>query len=141
MTVKINKGHSAGLVNLTPMIDVVFQLLLFFLVASKFAESERELNIVLPHASEARPLTTRPDVLFVNVDRQGHFVVERQTLDPQALEIKLRQASANNPGRQTVEIRADRQCFWEYVVQVMNLCNKAGIRDYRVTTTALEKPG
>lgn len=141
MAVKINKGRSAGLVNLTPMIDVVFQLLLFFLVASKFAEDERELNVVLPHASEARPLTAKPEVLFVNVDRLGHFIVDRQLLDSEALEAKLKQAAANNPGRQTVEIRADRECLWQFVVEVMNLCNKAGIRDYRVTTTALERPG
>lgn len=141
MAVKINKGHSAGLVNLTPMIDVVFQLLLFFLVASKFAEDERELRIVLPHASEALPLTAKPEVLFVNVDREGHYIVDRQVLDGQGLEAMLKQAAANNPGRQTVEIRADRQCIWQFVVEVMNLCNKAGIRDYRVTTTALERPG
>ncbi len=141
MSVKIDKGRSAGLVNLTPMIDVVFQLLLFFLVASKFAEDERELNIVLPHASEARPLTTKPDLLFVNVDAQGRYFIGREEFDSKGLEAKLRQVSANNPGQQTVEIRADRQCRWEFVVAVMNLCNKAGIRDYRVTTTALEKPG
>jgi biopolymer transport protein ExbD len=141
MTVKINKGHSSGLVNLTPMIDVVFQLLLFFLVASKFAEDERELNIVLPHASEARPLSTKPDLLFVNVDAQGRYFVGQEELNAAGLEAKLKQVSANNPGQQTVEIRADRQCRWEFVVEVMNLCNKAGIRDYRVTTTALEKPG
>ena len=141
MTVKINKGHSSGLVNLTPMIDVVFQLLLFFLVASKFAEDERELNIVLPHASEARPLSTKPDLLFVNVDAQGRYFVGQEEFNVAGLEAKLKQVSSNNPGQQTVEIRADRQCRWEFVVEVMNLCNKAGIRDYRVTTTALEKPG
>jgi biopolymer transport protein ExbD len=89
MTVKINKGHSSGLVNLTPMIDVVFQLLLFFLVASKFAEDERELNIVLPHASEARPLSTKPDLLFVNVDAQGRYFVGQEELNPAGLEAKL----------------------------------------------------
>ncbi|REK15838.1 MAG: biopolymer transporter ExbD [Planctomycetota bacterium] len=141
MTVKIHKGRSAGLLNLTPMIDVVFQLLLFFLVATKFAEDERELKIVLPHASEARPLTTKPRVLFVNVDREGRYFVDGDELNLEGLEDKLEQISANNPGQQTVEIRADRECLWEYVVAVMNLCNKAGIRDYRVTTTALEKPG
>jgi len=141
MAVKIKKGQSSGLVNLTPMIDVVFQLLLFFLIASKFAEDERELNIVLPHASEARPLTTKPDLLFVNVDAQGRYFVDQEEFNVAGLEAKLKQISANNPGQQTVEIRADRQCRWEFVVEVMNLCNKAGIRDYRVTTTALEKPG
>jgi len=141
MTVRILKGQSAGLVNLAPMIDVVFQLLLFFLVASKFAEDERELRIVLPHASEARPLTTKPDLLFVNVDAQGRYFVGQEEFNVTGLEAKLKQVSANNPGQQTVEIRADRQTRWEFVVEVMNLCNKTGIRDYRVTTTALEKPG
>jgi biopolymer transport protein ExbD len=141
MAVNIHKNRAAGLLNLTPMIDVVFQLLLFFLVATKFAEDERELKIVLPHASEARPLTTRPQVLFVNVDRQGHYFIAGLELDAAGLEVKLRQAAASNPGRQTVEIRADRGCLWEAVVHVMNLCNKAGIRDYRATTTALERPG
>ena len=92
-----------------------------FRVRSKFAEDERELNIVLPHASEARPLTTKPDVLFVNIDRQGHYFVDRQLLDVAALEAKLKQVSANNPGRQTVEIRADKECLWQFVVEVMNL--------------------
>jgi len=141
MGVKIKKGEAAGLVNLTPMIDVVFQLVLFFLVASTFAEDERELSIVLPQASEARPLTTKPDLLFVNVDRDGGYSVDRQQLSAAGLEGRLKQAAANNPGRQTVEIRADRDCRWEFVVAVMNLCNKAGIRDYRVMTRALDAPG
>ncbi len=39
-------------------------------------------------------------------------------------------------GRQTVVIRADKHCVWQYVVTVMDLCNKVSIRDYRVTTAA-----
>ena len=60
MGVKINKGTAASLINLTPMIDVIFQLLLFFLVASRFSEEERQLNVVLPQASEAKPITAKP---------------------------------------------------------------------------------
>ena len=60
MSVRINKGRAAALVDLTPMIDVVFQLLLFFLVASKFADEEREMKVVLPQASEAKPLIAKP---------------------------------------------------------------------------------
>ena len=46
-------------------------------------------------------------------------------------------ASAANPGRATVLIRADKRCQWDFIVAAMNACNKAKIRDYRVTTLPL----
>lgn len=134
MSVKINKGRALDGINMTPMIDCVFLLLIFFLVATRFEEMEREMNVVLPQASEAMPLTAKPKELFVNVDREGHFIVRGQQLTPPELLSIFQQAAADNPGRQTVIIRADKRCVWEHVVEVMNLCNKAQIRDYRVTT-------
>ncbi|HEV3341901.1 MAG TPA: biopolymer transporter ExbD [Pirellulales bacterium] len=134
MTVKINKGRALDGINMTPMIDCVFLLLIFFLVATRFEELEREMPIVLPQASEAMPLTAKPKELFVNVDQHGKFIVRGEQLSAAGLLGALRQAAANNPGRQTVIIRADKRCVWEHVVEVMNLCNKAHIHDYRVTT-------
>ena len=81
MTVKIDKGRALDGINMTPMIDCVFLLLIFFLVASKFEEAEREMSVVLPQASEAMPLTARPKELFVNVSAEGEFVVRGQRLD------------------------------------------------------------
>ena len=134
MPVAIKKSTVLGKLNLTPMIDVVFLLLIFFLVATKFEEQERELPIVLPQASEAMPLSSKPKELFVNVARDGRYVVNGQQLNDAALLGALQQAAASNPGRQTVIIRADKHCFWQSVVNVMNFCNQARIRDYRVTT-------
>jgi len=136
MSVKINKGRTAGIVDLTPMLDVVFQLLLFFIVASRFADQERELNVVLPQASEAKPLIAKPQEFFVNVDREGKYFVGGRPVVLGELDRQLAQLAANNPGRQTVVIRADKKCDWEFVVAVMNSCNKAKIKDYRVTTAA-----
>ena len=134
MPVAIKKSTALGKLNLTPMIDVVFLLLIFFLVATKFEEQERALDVVLPQASEAMPLSSKPKELFVNVSREGRYIVNGQQLDDAALLIALQQAAANNPGRQTVIIRGDKRCPLQFVVSVMNLCNKARIRDYRVTT-------
>ena len=53
MAVKIDKGSALDSLSLTPLIDIVFLLLIFFLVATKFAEEERELAVMLPEASEA----------------------------------------------------------------------------------------
>ena len=134
MPVAIKKSTALGKLNLTPMIDVVFLLLIFFLVATKFEEQERALDVVLPQASEAMPLSSKPKELFVNVSREGQYIVNGQQLNDASLLTALQQAAANNPGRQTVIIRADKRCVWQFVVNVMNLCNKARIRDYRVTT-------
>lgn len=134
MSVNIDKGRALDGINLTPMIDCVFLLLIFFLVATRFEELEREMPIVLPQASEAMPLTSKPKELFVNVDHEGHYIVRAQPLTAAELLAVLKQAADANPGRQTVIIRADKRCVWEHVVEVMNQCNKAQIRDYRVTT-------
>ena len=134
MAVNIKQSKSSGAINFTPLIDCVFLLLIFFLVGSKLEEEERELPIVLPQASEAKPLTSKPKELFVNVDRAGKYIVQATECSPARLEQILKQASANNPGRQSVIIRADERCEWKHVVLVMDLCNKAHIRDYRVTT-------
>jgi biopolymer transport protein ExbD len=137
MSVKIRKSPALGKLNLTPMIDIVFLLLIFFLVSTRFEEQERELDVVLPQASEARPLTSRPRELFVNVDQHGRYVVNGERLNEAALLGTLLQAAADNPGRQTVIIRGDKRCALESVVVVMNLCNRANIRDYRLTTAEL----
>ena len=141
MTVKINRGKAAGLINLAPMIDVVFQLLLFFLVVSKFSDEEREMKVVLPQASEAKPLVSKPREFFVNVDQLGQYYVGGKTHDLRSLEQQLMQLAANNPGKQSVVIRADKRCPWEHVVAVMNGCNKAEIKDYRVTTAQMKQGG
>jgi biopolymer transport protein ExbD len=134
MAVKIDKGQAAGLINLTPMIDVVFQLLLFFLVASKFAAEERQIKVALPPASEAKPITAKLNEYFVNVDRDGRYFANGKIVNRAQLEQILMQLSRNNPGRQKVAIRADKRCQFEHVVAVINLCNKANIRDYHVNT-------
>ncbi len=134
MPVTINKGNRSGTLDMTPMIDIVFQLLIFFLVATKLEESERELHVVLPSASEAKPITAKPKEVIVNIDKDGNYFADGRPQSAQELETLLNLANTNNPGKQSVIIRADKRCTWDYVVAVMNLCNKAKIMDYRVTT-------
>ena len=134
MAVKIDKGLALSSVSLMPLLDVIFLLLIFFLVATRFAEEERELDVLLPDASEAQSLTSKPGELFINIDKQGRYYVTGKILTLEELDRTLRAASVNNPGRLSVIIRADKRVVWNYVVAAMNACNKAKIRDYRVTT-------
>ncbi len=128
------KGPIAGNVNMMPMIDILFQVVIFFLVAAQITVQDRSLPIVLPQASAAMPLTTKPKEFFITVDREGHYYTAGNFIPLDELERELNQAAADNPNRQSVVIRADERCAWKHVVAVMNSCNKVGISDYRVTT-------
>ncbi len=130
MPVQINRGRAIALLDLTPMIDMVFNLLIFFMVVSHFAQQDQAMPVELPAGSEAMPLTARPKELFVNIDQDGQYFVASRRLDEPELAHVLRQAAIDNPLNQTVVIRADRRAQWDFVATAMRLCNEAGIRDY-----------
>ena len=123
--------------NLTPVIDVVFLLLIFFLVATRFDQEEEELDIDLPEAVQAQPISMTPE-LVVNINPSGGYTVYRKPYNDQELLALLQEAHRNNPHHK-VRIRGDANASWKHGVAVMGLCNKAGIRDY--TVSALEVPG
>ena len=134
MPVQFQSGNSLTSLSLTPLIDVVFLLLIFFLVATRFAEEERELDLPLPDATEAQPLTVEPQEIFVNIDQAGQYVVSGQQVSLDELEQILNRAAANNPVHQSVIIRADKRVPFDFVVQAINLCKKVGIRKYMANT-------
>ena len=142
MAVKINKGSEMMQLPVVPLVDTLFNLHIFFLVATRVAEAERELPVMLPDASQAQAITTKPHELIVNIDAEGrYFLAGQKPITLHDLDLALRGAWVNNPGRVPVVVRADRRCRWEYVAAAINLCSKNKIRDYRVTTRDISKGG
>jgi len=129
MAVQLKRSPAVSSLSITPLIDVVFLLLIFFLVSSRFAEEERELQLNLPSISEALPATAQPDELVVNIDREGRFFVDGSFRQVEQVEQILRRVQANNPLTQAVIIRADKQTEFDYVAQALNICKKVGIND------------
>ena len=134
MAVQIKRSSVAGTLSLTPLIDVVFLLLIFFLVTSEFEEEERRLRIVLPTATTATPMTGKPREIVIDVDADGIVYLGGQPTSLENLEELLTAAVAKNPTNQTAVIRADRATSFQPVVSVMDVCNRSGVSDYSVTT-------
>lgn len=140
MSVHIKKGSALSALPLTPLIDMVFLLLIFFLVATRFSEEEeRELAMTLADASEAQPLTARPQELFINIDRQGRFYAGGQFVTLEELDQVLARRAASNPGRASAVVRADRDCRWQPIVAALNLCKKNRVQ-YTMATLEAAKP-
>ncbi len=138
MSVKIDKGRLGKGLEMTPMIDIVFLLMIFFLVASKLDEDDRSLDVVLPQASAATPLTSRPREFVINIDRNGNYYAGARPVRLEELRDLLVQSAADNPTRQTVIVRADEETAHKHVVAAMDACVQAGIDDYQVQSAGEE---
>ena len=115
--------------DLTPVIDVVFLLLIFFLVATEYHQEERELDVVLPEVTQAQPLTMTKE-LIVNITKAGEYKVAGRDYDEQQLYLIIREAKENNP-QMTALLRGDGQSALRHAVRVMGMCNKVQMK-YRI---------
>ncbi len=127
-----NAEDDQGL-NLTPMIDVVFLLLIFFMLATTFMDPERDVNLDLPKASDIGTTDEQPDELVINVLEDGTIIVGGQQLDDNGLLATLRQAATKDPDRQ-VTIRGDKMTIHQHIIKCMNLCGVAGLSNLSVAT-------
>jgi biopolymer transport protein ExbD len=126
--IRASESESTTSIELTPIIDMVFLLLIFFLVASSFQETEREMQIALPTAMASGPISTSMRELIINVDADGNVVVNGSTMVAEDLAPIIENALEINP-EQKVSVRGDRRVAYESVVRVLDICKSAGITE------------
>jgi biopolymer transport protein ExbD len=122
----------SGMVNLTPLIDVVFLLLIFFMVTATFQADERDFTISVPEAEHGNPIQDLPDSLFVGIREDGSFTVGSSVLDKEQLRQVLVKAKRKNE-KQRVILRAHRSAECRFPTIVMDLCKSIGIEMHWAT--------
>lgn len=113
-------------VSMTPMIDIVFNLLIFFLLGSTYMQEERQLELKLPQVSEAAPLTAEPEEITVAVLADGRIDVKGETYTLELLKVFLEKAHANYPD-QAVAVRGDAEVRYQAVADVIAVARQSGI--------------
>jgi len=116
--------------NLTPIIDVVFLLLIFFLVATRFDQQEREISTRLAKVAKAQPMSSPPGELVVNINAKGEYVVVGQNVPADQLEPFLSGQVEKNPSTLKVQIRADERVEFKYPALLMGLCEEKKVDHY-----------
>ena len=125
--------------NLTPLIDVVFLLLIFFMVSTTF-QRESEINLTLPEASEEYT-EAEPDSVNVEIDVQGRiFINEQQLVNSQLLTIReaLRDATRDLKDPPVI-IKADANATHQMVVKVMDAARQLGLIKITFATQKLKE--
>jgi len=114
-------------VNLTPLIDVVFLLLIFFMVSTTF-DKQAELNIELPEAS-GKITESKQFKVEISIDAQGHYFINNRRVRDEKLATLKRALSDTVAGhaKPKLIISADRKTPHEYVIRAMDAARQLGL--------------
>ena len=125
------KQRESPLVDLTPMIDVVFLLLIFFMISTTFVETSG-LSIKLPEASTTIA-DLEPKEVKVYLSKEGQIVVDKQEMTLEALEAHLK--TFGKQGRDmTFLLLADKEALHGRVVELMDSAKNAGFGKLAIAT-------
>lgn len=138
MRIDIDDGEQPE-IGLIALIDCIFFLLMFFMVATSFKQKEerhkeRQMPVVLPRSAASLDMArAAPDPLVIVVDKVGNVAVGGATLSTAALHERLRDEAVRRPGR-PVRIDGDGGAAYQSIVQVLDLCQFEGLTNIALHT-------
>ena len=125
-----------GVLELTPLIDVIFLLLIFFMVSTSFVVN-REITIKLPESTSAASESNDQQLIML-VDAAGAFLIAgnlyRDTSVEVLAEVLRGQLGGQTADRVTIRLDVDEATDYRFVIKAMDVCRAAGISDVRLNT-------
>lgn len=123
-------------IQIAPLIDIIFLLLIFFMSASIFYQLETEIDITVPAAEKSTETKRSVGEIIINVRKDGTVVVNQRELTHLDLKHMLKQVSELYKG-QSVIIRADQDTHHKDVIKVLDIC--AGSDIWNVSFATMEE--
>jgi len=121
-------------INITPMLDIVFIMLIFFIVTTSFVK-ETGLEISRPSDTPPREVIEDDGPIVVKIDASSRISIRGRTLEPGAVEANLEREKADKPGSPMI-VAADPDGDTQALVTVLDAARAAGIESVSVATEA-----
>lgn len=131
MPIRIENEEETVDVQMTPMIDCVFLLLIFFLVSSQMKKIEKELPVELPESAAALNVKASDDMLVVGIDATGRFYLGAEPVSMETLRTRLHETALADP-HQRIRIDGDRLAPFQSLVHILDICQFEGLRNVGV---------
>jgi biopolymer transport protein ExbD len=112
-------------INITPLLDLAFVLLIIFVITTPLLE--QSINLKLPHGGRQSPKIDKNDIRTVEITSTGVYALEKQRLQFPQLAARLMQEARANPDL-VVYVRADKDSRYELLAGLFDLCQKSGIK-------------
>ena len=131
MRVPVRKRRAVLGFNLTAMIDVVFNLIVFFLVASHFSNAQSDVPVALPKATQAAKGDEEPNRLTITVTSEGRWSVAGKAVALNEIETMIQEGADRAPGVFSVHIRGDRSARYEFIEPLLLASAKSQVTSVR----------
>jgi biopolymer transport protein ExbD len=125
----LKKSEEEYSINLPSMTDIIFLLLIFFMVATVLKDSTRRLDVQLPDARSGQAAEARR--LTIEMAADGGISLNGELVTQEQLEQRLQPISEAD-GQRSVVLKADKRLAYGRVIEIMGLCQAAGIADIAV---------
>lgn len=128
------KTHQEELppINLTPMIDIVFNLIIFFMVGARFTDLERKVDLSVPQVADIKALTPTPEKRAINIYRDGRIELDGEPVSLDQLVARLSDAQRQYADL-GVNVRGDGEGPFQNVAVVLTACRQAGIHELGIS--------
>jgi biopolymer transport protein ExbD len=123
--------HPFGKINVTPMIDVVMCLIVFYLIVGRLASDQRS-GLQLPE-SRIGHTDKAQELLIINILSDGRIIIEAHTIPAAALQAAIRERLALKPDV-VVEVRGARDLPYSAISGILEACKQAGVASVRLAT-------
>jgi biopolymer transport protein ExbD len=125
-------------VNLTPMIDVVFLLVIFFMVGANFGQGEQRIQGNVPGVGELRSMTRQPDERLVEVSGDGRVMLDSQPISLDQLAMQIRYAYHQYP-QIRVAVRGDGDASFQQVAEVLQVIRSTGVQQMGIAAKSVRR--
>jgi biopolymer transport protein ExbD len=119
--------------NMNPMLDIVFNLIIFFMVAARFSElEERNIDVQVPQVKTSAQLSEVPKKRTINVLKDGQITLDARPVTLPQLTVELTESRRQRPDMSVI-VRGDAQGTFQNVASVLTACREAGVNDMGIS--------
>lgn len=120
-------------VSMSPLIDCVFLLLIFFLVSTMWKKEDKDIDINLPESESEEKMRPTDDQIVIGLDKVGDVYYEGELATLNTLHAQLREYGINQPHMQ-IRLDADAETPLHAVVQVVDICQFNNLQNVVIRT-------
>ena len=131
MRIRRDSGDSSSLIDITPLVDMMFTLVLFFLATTSFTEEERDVQVNLPDAVEGKTLSDAAPLITINVRQDGTYFMLDRPMDLAQVQASVAEAVKTKPD-QKVLIRGDKLALHGHVAAAVMACKQLGVHQANI---------
>ena len=136
---RFSQEESEG-IPMAPLIDIVFMILVFFMVTSVYSTMESEIDITLPTADSSQVSDRMQGEIFINLREDGTIVMNQREVNLDELEATLKRVAEYFPGGAVI-IRGDRKADLGRAIAILDRCKNADIQNVSFAALPPEAEG